>query len=320
MAEEAVLNGGELKLEFCATSIVRNAEGILEISDGKNKILARNIVNSTGANYNKLAKMLGTETYEIEYRRGEYFVLDTSEHALASHVLFPLPSAAGKGILVTPTVDGNILLGPTSETSTDEALVTKSGLDTIESHCSGLVSGINMAKNIRVFSGVRSVVGSDFVVERSKLVDNVVNLAGICSPGLSSAPAISRYVLSELLGLRTNLDPKPLKPLPPYQNFNKLTDSQKNTLIKKDAAFGRIVCRCENISEGEIVAALNRPIRATSTDGIKRRIRAGMGRCQGGFCLDRVITLIAQENNMQMNLVKKEYSGSEHIAGGINEL
>lgn len=314
LVEEGIVNGGDLYLDFYATKITKNKDFFV-ITNGKKEIKARQIVNSCGANYNEVAKLLGAEEYPIVYRRGEYYILDNSEKNLVGSVVFPLPDAHSKGVLVTPTVDGNILVGPTSYESDDSTTTTEDGLNDIKMKANSLLNNIDLSKAIRVFSGVRSVVGEDFVIEKSKKVAGVINLAGICSPGLSSAPAIAKYVM-DLLGLKYMPILRQEK-IKPYTLLRDMDDKKINALIKSCPSYGKIVCKCERISEGEIVDAINRPFRPTTTDSIKRRVRAGMGRCQGAFCLDKVIKILAEQNQVSFNDVKKENDNSNWIVGDV---
>lgn len=313
LAEEGVVNGGKVELNFDTKSITKS--DCFEITDGRKTIKAKRLVNACGAGYNDMAKLIGSEKYKLVFKRGEYFVLDHSERDLVKSTIFPLPDAHSKGILITPTVDGNILVGPTSYESDDEPLTTDAGLNEIREKCKRLISNVDLSKNIRNFSGVRTIVGDDFVIERSKKVKDVVNLAGICSPGLSSAPAIAKHVIG-LLGLQFNPEVR-TKKITPYLILNQLSDKEKTKLIKKNPSYGRIVCKCENISEGEIIDAINRPLRCTTTDGVKRRVRPGMGRCQGGFCLDKVIKILAKENKCAFDDIKKDGQESKWIVTDV---
>ncbi len=314
LAEEAVLNGGVCETFFNTNSISWNGE-YFEICGNNKTIFAKQIVNACGAGYNELAKLLGTEEYEIEFRRGEYYVLDNSEHNLVPTTTFPLPSKHSKGVLVTPTVDGNILVGPTSEISDNITKTTLNGLNDIKQKSATIISGVNLKKTIRVFSGIRTIVSDDFVIEKSKINNNVINIAGICSPGLSSAPAIAVDVINLL---KIEDKEKKCKTLKPYKLAKDLSIDEYNELVKKDPRYGVVICKCEMITEGDIVFALHRPISVKTVDGIKRRVRAGMGRCQGGFCMDKVAKIIARENNMPESEVLKEFPNSEIFPYEIN--
>ena len=314
LVEEGIVNGGQICLEF-NTKKISKENNIFVISDGKKTVKAKQIVNACGAGYNDIAKKLGTEKYPIVYRRGEYYILDNSEKNIVSSVIFPLPDAHSKGVLVTPTVDGNVLVGPTSYESDDSTITTESGLNEIKMKANSLLNNMDLSKSIRIFSGIRSVVGDDFVIEKSKKVAEVVNIAGICSPGLSSAPAIAKYVM-DLMGLNYMPVLRQNK-IKPYTILKEMDNKKVNTLIKKNPSYGKIVCKCERVSEGEIIDAINRPFRPTTTDAIKRRVRVGMGRCQGGFCLDKVIKILAKENNVKLHEVRKEGANSKWITGDV---
>ncbi len=316
LTEEAIINGGEVLLNTTITK-VKEEKGLFVLSTTYGTYVARKVVNCAGAGFNTVAKVLKTEPIDLEFRRGEYYVLDSTESKVVNHTIFPLPSKTSKGILVTPTVDGNILVGPTSYPSTDGTQTTPDGLAEIKSKSQLLIKNVNLRKTIRTFSGVRAISGDDFVIRISQKNKNVVYAGGICSPGLSSAPAIAKMVV-ELLGFE--YDPnKKTKQIVPYTLLKDLPVSKQNELISKNKKYGQIVCKCEGITAGDIIFALRRPLPVVSTDGIKRRVRAGMGRCQGGFCLDGVISLIAKENNMELEHVLKENIGSNHIVGNIRE-
>lgn len=307
MAEEAILNGATVLLEFDAKKIRKN-NGLFEISDGKTTVFAKKVINSAGAGVNDVAKLLKTETYPIVFKRGEYFVLEQSEAHIAPVTVFPLPEKGSKGILITQTLDGNILVGPTSYESDDSTKTTREGLNLVAEKSGLLLSNVNLRKSIRQFSGVRTICGDDFVIEQSKIDNDVLTLAGICSPGLSSAPAISKYAI-EKIGLIYNPTIKN-KQIEPYFLFKDLKNAEKNQLLSKDHTYGELVCKCENITKGDILNALDRPLKIHSVDGIKRRVRAGMGRCQGGFCSIPVAEIIAKTRKIPLEEVLKENKNS----------
>lgn len=307
MAEEAILNGATVLLEFDAKKIRKN-NGIFEISDGKTTVFAKKVINSAGAGVNDVAKLLKTETYPIVFKRGEYFVLEQSEAHIAPVTVFPLPEKGSKGILITQTLDGNILVGPTSYESDDSTKTTREGLNLVAEKSGLLLSNVNLRKSIRQFSGVRTICGDDFAIEQSKIDNDVLTLAGICSPGLSSAPAISKYAI-EKMGLIYNPTIKN-KQIEPYFLFKDLKNAEKNQLLSKNHTYGELVCKCENITKGDILNALHRPLKIHSVDGIKRRVRAGMGRCQGGFCSIPVAEIIAKTRKIPLEEVLKENKNS----------
>ena len=317
LTDEAIVNGGKVSLEEDIVSISKE-NGIFKVETKKAVYFAKHIVNSAGSGYNEIAKLLGAEEYKIELRRGEYFVFDKGTKLNIPCTLFPLPTKLGKGVLVTPTIDGNYLVGPTSVESENTTMTTKNGLDSIKEKSGLIVSNLNFRNAIREFAGLRAIVGDDFVIEKSKKVDGVINLAGICSPGLSSAPAIAERVV-ELLGYK-NKELKDLQKIEPYVMFKDLPKEKQRELAKTDADYCAIICKCEQITKGDIKKALNRPLKINSVDGVKRRTNAGMGRCQGGFCFSNVVKTISQERKIAMEQVKKENRGSEVCIGNLREV
>ena len=316
LAEEAVLNGGSVVFNF-DTRTVKKENGIYTISNGNDEINATRVVLAVGAAHNDIAKVFGTTEYPIEYRRGEYYLLDVGSMDTNGHTIFPLPSAHSKGILVSPTVSNNYIVGPTSTlTDSDSPVTTKDGLTEIAEKSGTMLTNVNLRKNIRVFSGVRTVVGSDFVIEEDKLDSGIINVTGICSPGLTAAPAIAEMVVY-MLGMTTN-ERQDLVRLKEKPHIKSMSTEDLDKLIKQDGNYGKIVCRCEMISEAEIIEAINSPLKPMSVDAIKRRTRAGMGRCQGGFCFSRVMELIARERGISIDEVLKENKGSRIIVGDID--
>ncbi len=306
LAEEGVVNGGEIKFCQNITKIEKN-EHFLIYSD---KIIeAKCIINASGAGFNDISKLVGGETYDLKFRKGEYYVLDKTEPKFVNLSVFPLPTKLGKGILATPTIDGNVLLGPTASDGCDDKDTTSGGLEKIRENIKEMFGVFPSRDAIREFAGVRCYVGDDFVIEKSKLVEGLVNIAGICSPGLSSAVAIGEYVKS-MLGETGKIKAKRRVP---YTRMSKLSTRQKNKLIKQNPDYGKIVCRCENVSLGEIYDAMESPLHPKTLDGIKRRVRAGMGRCQGAFCGSRILQAISKQNNIDMTEVCKEHQNSQVV-------
>lgn len=318
LAEEAVINSAKFKFNFDLKAVEQN-NGIYILRSDKDLIRTKGIINCTGAAYNEVAKIIGAEQYPTIYRVGEYYLLDKSESSLTNLTVFPLPTETSKGVVVTPTVDGNILIGPNAvEIKEVSTRTSADGLREVKANALEIFPSIKFNKNIRNFAGVRSVVGDDFVIEKSKRLDNVINVAGICSPGLTAAPAIADMVVRELLEINTK--EKKMKSRKPLIHTKELTDIELNKLIKKDKNYGRIVCRCEQVTAGEIIAALNSPLKPMSIDGIKRRTKAGMGRCQGGFCLVDELALIAKYKKIPMEKIYKENSNSNYIIADIKKL
>lgn len=308
----AMDNGTELLLDFEVASI-DGKDGVYTVkaADGR-EIRTKYVINSAGVYSDKIAAMTGDADFSVHPRRGEYMLLDKECGSFTERTIFHTPTKMGKGILVTPTVDGNLLLGPTATDIDDkeDTSTTAEGFATIFARASDNAANIPFNKVITSFCGLRAVGSTgDFIIKER---DGVITLAGIESPGLSSAPAIAEYVENMLLEKGVLGEPKedyqPTRRAAHY--FRELSMSEKNAIIAKNPAYGRIVCRCEGITEGEIVEALTVNPAAHDLDGVKRRTRSGMGRCQGGFCSPTVVELIAREHGVAFESVTKMGKGS----------
>lgn len=295
----AMDNGTALKCDFAVSKIEKCDGGYRVYSENGESVEAKLVINCAGVYSDKIAKMVGDDSFNITPRRGEYMLLDKECGAHVSHTVFRCPTSMGKGILVTPTVDGNLLLGPTAENIEDKAdtSTTAGGLNTVRALAAEQVDGIGFGKVITSFTGIRSVsdVG-DFIINSP--VEGFINVAGIESPGLSSAPAIGEYVkdLAISLGLisaREKADFNPCRKASHW--FSSLSIDEKNEVIKQHPEYAHIICRCELVTEGEILEAIRTNPKPRSLDGVKRRTRATMGRCQGGFCSPYIVELLAKE-------------------------
>ena len=309
----AMDNGAELMLDFEVSAIDKNGDAYtVKAADGRT-VETKYIINSAGVYSDKVAAMTGDADFTITPRRGEYMLLDKECGNFTQRTIFHTPTKMGKGILVSPTVDGNLLLGPTATDieDKDDTSTTAEGFATIFSKASDNVAKIPFNKVITSFCGLRAVGSTgDFIIKHN---EGVITLAGIESPGLSSAPAIAEYVDEMLVNemgfaAEVKADYNPIRK--PAHYFHELSMEKKNELIKKDPRYGRIVCRCEGITEGEIVEAIHTNPKATDVDGIKRRTRSGMGRCQGGFCSPTVVEILARENGTAFEDVTKFGKGS----------
>lgn len=318
LAENAVQNGGEIKLKKEVVSIEKKDVFQIGTNDGE-VIEAKFIVNAAGVYADKIHNLICKESFKITPRSGEYFVMDKSQGKVVSHTIFQCPSKLGKGILVTPTVHGNLLVGPDARDIEDkEDLGTEAkGLDAVREASMRSTKKINFRETIRNFAGLRANPSTgDFIVEENDEVKGFVDAAGMKSPGLSSAPAIALDVVKILSEAGCKLDKKENFAAKREQiYFMELSAKEKAELIKKDHKYGKIICRCENITEGEIAAAIKRSFGVLSVDGIKRRCRPGMGRCQGGFCGPRVQEIIAKEYNIPLESVELEKDGSYILVG-----
>lgn len=318
----AMDNGADLRLNFKAEAITRS-DGCYEIKSASGNIRTKYIVNAAGIFSDEVAGLIGDKSFSVHPRRGEYILLDKTCGNTVSHTIFRTPSEMGKGILVTPTVDGNLLLGPTSvdiEDKTDTSTHAE-GFASIIKQASENVNGILFNQTITSFCGLRATGSTgDFIINSP--AENFINVAGIESPGLSASPAIAEYVtgLLEKAGLR--LDKKsnynPLRK--PAHYFREASVEEKNEIIKKDSSFGRIICRCETVTEGEIREAIRTNPPARDLDGVKRRTRAQMGRCQGGFCVPYITEILAEELEIPYEKVTKSGTGSEIITGKTKEV
>jgi len=318
LAENGVANGGEIKLEKEVISIEKNDIFKIITKDGES-IESKFVINAAGLYADKIHNLICKESFKIIPRSGEYFVMDKSQGSVVSHTIFQCPSKLGKGVLVTPTVHGNLLVGPDARDIDDkEDLGTVGdGLNAVRESSMLTTKKINFREGIRNFSGLRANPDTgDFIVEENDEVKGFIDVAGMKSPGLSSAPAIALGVVDILDKSGCKLDKKSnFKAKREQIHFMELSAKEKAELIKKNPQYGKMVCRCESITEGEIVDAIKRSFGVLSIDGIKRRCRPGMGRCQGGFCGPRVQEIIAREFNVPLEDVVQEKSGSYILLG-----
>ena len=304
----AMDNGASLKCDFKVEKIEKSDEKYVIYSENEH-ISADFVVNAAGIYADEIAKMVGDESFTVRARKGDYILLDRECGTMANCTIFRCPNEMGKGILVSPTVDGNLLLGPTSVNidDKDDKSTYADGLSKIMATASeNLRVGLPFGKSITSFCGLRAYGNTgDFIIRPA--CERFINVAGIESPGLSSAPAIAIYVAelleSEGLRLEKKEDFNPIRE--PKHAFREGSIAEKNEYIRRDASYGRIICRCESISEGEILDAIRSNPPARDLDGVKRRCRAGMGRCQGGFCAPYVMEIIARENGIDFAEVTK---------------
>ena len=303
LAENAVSNGVELKLSTTVTGIEKS-DNYFQVTTNKEAVQARFVINAAGVYSDKVSSMIGIDDFHITPRRGQYILLDKQQNYLASSVIFQVPTELGKGILVTATYHGNLMIGPSAEDIDDKEDVgtNEEALERIVNAARKSVPDFNMKKAITSFAGNRPVSNQkDWVIEESR-VKGFINLVGIDSPGLTSSPAIALRVVNILkeagLQLDNNLDFIPYrKPIITIKDKSFVGD------INGVTPDEHIICRCENVTEAEIIDALHRGIPIKSIDAIKRRTRAGMGTCQAGFCRLRVKQVIAKELNIPLEEV-----------------
>ena len=315
----AMDNGVELLRNFEVVSI---AEGFTVTAADGRTVECEYLLNCAGGYSDKVARMVGDDFFTIIPRAGEYMLLDKSEGERVKHTIFQVPSKEGKGILVSPTVDGNLLTGPTAlKVQTPESTETTSeGLAMVSRLAAKSVPSVNFRQVITSFSGVRSSAhGDDFIIQPSENSPKCVHTGAIDSPGLTSCVAIAKYAVELLMTQGLALNPKAdwNGHRENTRAFREMTDEEKDAFIKENPAYGKIVCRCEQVSEGEIRAAIRRNPPAFDIDSVKRRTRSGMGRCQGGFCSPYVMRLIAEEQGMNMEDVTKCGPGSNPLTGKL---
>ncbi len=311
LCEEGVVNGGVVKTDYDVNKIEETETGYI-ISSDTQSVAAKYVVNCAGVGANKINELAGAQVFPMQYVKGEYILLDKSQNGFVSRPIFPLPTKAGKGILATPTLHGNIMFGPTAiPCEPEDTTVDAEGIAIIKEKVLLSVREPNYRKTIKLFAGVRVVSGDDFIIDK-KPNSRFYYTVGICSPGLTSAPAIGEYLTEMLVADGVETHPHEFVERKPYINTAEMPRKKLRELIKSDPSFGKIVCRCEKITEGEVLDALRSPLHPRTVDGIKRRVRPTMGRCQGGFCLPKLIKLIADEAGLPMEDVTL-HGGSSNI-------
>ena len=321
----AMDNGVELRRNFAVSAIERN-DGVFTVTAANGEqVQGKYLVNCAGGYSGKIAELAGDGFFTIIPRSGEYMVLDKAEGKMVGHTLFQCPTKEGKGILVSPTAHGNLLVGPTASKveTPDSKDTTAEGLAIVEKFAAKSVPHVNFRQVITSFTGVRSSEASgDFIIEASKKVPGLIHAGAIDSPGLTCCVAIARRLVSILAeeGLAMEAKENWNGQREDTHAFAHMTDEQKDAYIRENPAFGKIVCRCEEITEGEILLALRKNPVALDMDGVKRRTRSGMGRCQGGFCGPYVMQLIAAEQGMPMEEVTKFGGDSRMVFGKAGEV
>lgn len=322
LCENACENGVEFKLETEVKDIKKTGETFV-IETNKGKIESKLIINAAGVHADNINNMISNDKMEIVARRGEYCLFDKVAGEMITKTIFQLPTKLGKGILVTPTVDGNLLVGPNAIDIDDKENLntTKEGLDEVIARGRKSVINLPMNKIITSFSGLRAHnINGDFVIGEAKDVEGFINAAGIESPGLSSAPAIGEMVKNIVI---EKLNPKEKNEFNSIRKatpkFRELNNEERKKLIATNPLYGKIICRCEQVTEGEIIDSIKRPLGARSLDGVKRRTRSGMGGCQGGFCSAPIVDILARELNIPRTDVRKSGENSEILIGQNKE-
>ncbi|MDR1507513.1 MAG: NAD(P)/FAD-dependent oxidoreductase [Treponema sp.] len=350
LIETACRNGTELFLDSEVLSIGERARGTAETGgaagSGPRWIVKTAgavyetawLINAAGVHSDKIHNMAAPETFTIYPYRGEYYLLDKSEGGMVNHVIFQCPTAAGKGVLIAPTVHGNLITGPNGEACADgeDTATTGEGLLAVRRAAVKSVPSLNFGENIRNFSGIRAASNTDdFIVKEAEGAPGFIDLAGIKSPGLSAAPAIAALLPGMLgtggavgygtPGARPRNDLLHLEAKEKFIDtrsrvrFAGLSTADKSALIKTNPAYGRVMCRCETVTEGEILDALAAPIPPHTIDAVKRRCNPGMGRCQGGFCAPRILELLASFYHVDPETILQDSAGSYILSGETGE-
>ena len=307
-AENAVQNGVQFHLETEVKQIEKMENGFRVLTD-KGMFETRFLINAAGVYADIFHNMVSREKIHITPRRGEYCLLDKNAGNLVERTIFQIPTPKGKGVLVTPTVHGNLLIGPTAADITDKegTETTSDGLEEVMKKCTKSVKNIPKRQIITSFAGLRAHEDDgDFIIQEVKDAKGFIDVAGIESPGLSSVPAIGVYVRDIMAGLTELCEKKEFcEHIKRITRISELSREEQNGLIQENPAYGQIVCRCEGVTMGEILDAIHRPLGATTLDGIKRRTRAGMGRCQAGFCTPKNMELLVEELHLELKDIRK---------------
>lgn len=321
LAENAYMNGIDFKFDTEVQGIVRIEKGY-EIRTDNGTFQTRYVVNAAGVYADKFHNMVSRKKIHITPRRGDYCLLDKNAGSHVGRTIFTLPTKYGKGVLVTPTVHGNLLVGPTAVDVKDKegTNTTAAGLDEVITKAGQSVKDLPMRQVITSFAGLRAHEdGDEFVIGEADGAEGFIDCAGIESPGLTSAPAIGEMVAG-ILQEKLHLEKKAhfIAERKGILDPDTLTKEERAELIRREPAYGNIICRCEMITEGEIIDAIRRPLGAKSLDGVKRRTRAGMGRCQSGFCAPRTMEILARELGIGMSDITKS-GGESKLVVGINK-
>lgn len=322
MSENARANGADILLRKRAVAIdYANDEFTVKFEDGTS-VSAKYVVNAAGVYADEVARLIGDDSFTISPRKGEYMLLDKQALCVGT-VIFQTPSKLGKGVLVSPTVDGNIFAGPTAQDKVEknDTQTTPEGLAELKKFSLKSVPTLNLRQVITSFAGVRAQPSTgDFIIRPSDKNARFIHAAGICSPGLSSAPAIAEYVRGLIKGAGADTAERAdaIYVREHAKPFRQMDADERAEAYKRNPLYGRIICRCETVTEAEIVDAIHRG--ATTVDGVKRRTRAGMGRCQGGFCAPRVMEILSRELGVPTESLTKFGGKSYMVAGKLGEV
>ena len=320
LAENAYANGVKFMLGAKVTDIKTANGEIKSVVTTAGEIETRYVINSAALYCDEIARMVGKDDYKVVARKGQFYILDKNTTCKVEHIVLPIPTKVTKGKLMCPTIHGNMLVGPTAEDqeSKVDKSTTAEGLESIANDVRNLVPNVNLRDTITQYCGLRPNRNPEGLhVDTYDDLKGYVNLSGVRSTGLTLSVAMGKYVVQQILDLG---EPLKLKEnfIPTRKGvikFSEQTPEIHDKLIKENPLYGNIVCRCETVTEGEIMDAIHRPLGAKSLDGVKRRVRAGMGRCQGGFCGPKVIEILARELKVSPEEITKHNPGSNMVTG-----
>lgn len=320
LAENANENGVEFLLNTEVTDIIVEAGEIKAVETSAGTIETDYVVNAAALQCDEIAAMVGKAEYKVVARRGQFYILDKNTSCKVNHIVLPIPTKVTKGKLMTPTIHGNMLVGPTAEDLDNkvDVSVTTEGLDSIYADVSKMIPRVNVRDTITQYSGLRPNRNPEGLhVDVYDDLKGYVNLSGVRSTGLTLSVAMGKYVVEKLkeigcpLALKENFKAT-RKGIP---IFHKMSREEQEEMIQRNPLYGTVICRCETITEGEIVDAIRRPLGAKTVDAVKRRVRAGMGRCQAGFCGPRVLEILARELKVSPEQINKNLKGSYMVVG-----
>ena len=320
LAENANVNGVEFILGAKVTDIKTSNGKIESVVTTKGEIKTTYVINSAGLYCDEIAEMVGKADYKVVARKGQFYILDKNTSCQVNHIVLPIPTKVTKGKLMCPTIHGNMLVGPTAEDqpSKVDKSTSAEGLESIANDVKNLVPNVNLRDTITQYSGLRpnrNPEGLNFNMYDD--LKGYINLSGVRSTGLTLSVAMGKYVVEQMLysGAQFTLKENFISKRKGIIKFSEQTPDVQDKLIKENPLYGNVICRCESITEAEIMQAIHRPIGAKSVDSIKRRVRAGMGRCQGGFCGPKVIEILARELGVKPSEINKNNPGSYMVTG-----
>ncbi len=324
LAENANANGVEFLLNAKVTDIKTENGKIKSVVTTKGEIETTYVINSAGLYCDEIAEMVGKAEYKVVARKGQFYILDKKTNCQVNYIVLPIPTKITKGKLMCPTIHGNMLVGPTAEDQ--DSKVDKStsveGLTSIEKDVRNLIPNVNLRDTITQYSGLRPNRNPEGLhVDTYEDLYGYVNLSGVRSTGLTLSVAMGKYVAQTLLNIGAPMTLKDnfIKTRKGIVKFSEQTREVQDELIKENPLYGHVICRCETITEAEIMQAIHRPLGAKSVDAVKRRVRAGMGRCQAGFCGPKVLEILARELGVEPTQINKHNDGSYMVTGKTRE-